>query len=68
VALQRKAVKRLIRRLWEIYPQIAATRERIALREGAPGDQTLYMTEQIPMKKWQSAQKLVSQAPVNGSH
>jgi hypothetical protein len=38
VALQRKAVKRLIRRLWEIYPQIAATRERIALREGAPGD------------------------------
>jgi hypothetical protein len=51
VALQRKGVKRLIRRLWEIYPQIAASRERIALRQGAPGDQTLYMTEQIPMKK-----------------
>jgi len=38
VALQRNGVKRLIRRLWEIYPQIAATRERIALREGARGD------------------------------
>jgi hypothetical protein len=68
VAPQRNGVKRLIGQLWEIYPQIAATRERIVLREGAPGDQTLYMTEQIPMKKQQSAQRLVSQAPVDGPH
>jgi hypothetical protein len=38
VALQRKGVKRLIRQDMEIYPQMAANRERIALREGAPGD------------------------------
>jgi hypothetical protein len=38
VALQRKGVKRLIRQGMEIYPQMAANRERIALREGAPGD------------------------------
>jgi hypothetical protein len=36
VALQRKGVKRLIRHLMEIYPQMAANRERIGLREGAP--------------------------------
>jgi hypothetical protein len=38
VALQRKGVKRLIRQDMEIYPQMAANRERIALRDGAPGD------------------------------
>jgi hypothetical protein len=38
VALQRKGVKPLIRQDMEIYPQMAENRERIALREGAPGD------------------------------
>jgi hypothetical protein len=38
VALQRKGVKRLIRQDMEMYPQMAANRERIAFREGAPVD------------------------------
>jgi len=31
-----RVVKRLIRRLEEIYPQMATNRERIAPRKGAP--------------------------------
>jgi hypothetical protein len=38
VALQRKGVKRLIRQVAEIYPRIAANRERIALRKGASSE------------------------------
>src|SRR5437879_6432674 len=50
-------VKRLIRRREEIYPQKPSNRERIALREGAPADQTLYMTETNRDEKSSRARK-----------
>jgi hypothetical protein len=75
VALQRKGVKRLIRRFQEIYPQMPANRERIGLCEGCARRLNALYDGMISMKKQRAKAdvpdcylRLISQVPMNGSY